>query len=112
MKKIVLTLIFFASLANVSAQLKVTSSGNVGIGKDPLYKLDVYGDIYMEGDSNILGTTDNKSIMFKVNNVLSGYTGNSASSNVSFGFGSLPNPSSAVAPCLMEATLPPSAMEQ
>jgi len=91
MKKTVLLLIVFAALTNVSAQIKVNSSGNVGIGKDPLYKLDVAGDIYLGSASNILGTTNSNAITFKVNGSLAGFTGNSASGNVSFGFGSLLN---------------------
>jgi len=55
MKKIATTLIVFALLANVSAQLKVDSLGNVGIGKNPQYKLDVAGDIYIGSASNNFG---------------------------------------------------------
>ena len=93
MKKIILSIIVFAFFANASAQFKVNSSGNVGIGKNPLYKLDVAGDIYIGSASNIFGTTNNNPITFKVNNVLAGFTGSSANSNVSFGYGALPNSS-------------------
>jgi len=96
MKKIVLTLIIFAFFVNVSAQVStqliIDASGNVGIGKDPLYKLDVAGDIYIGSASNIFGTTNSNAITFKVNNVLAGFTGNSSNTNVSFGYGALPNP--------------------
>jgi hypothetical protein len=93
MKKFILSFIVLAGFVNVSAQIKVNSSGNVGIGKNPQHKLDVAGDIYMGSASNILGTTNDNSITFKVNNVLAGYTGNFDVSNVSFGYGSLPNSS-------------------
>ena len=93
MKKIILSFFVLACFVNVSAQIKVNSSGNVGIGKNPQYKLDVAGDIYMGSASNILGTTNSNSITFKVNNVLAGFTGSSANGNVSFGFESLPNTS-------------------
>jgi hypothetical protein len=93
MKKFILSFIVLAGFVNVSAQIKVNSSGNVGIGKDPQHKLDVAGDIYMGSASNILGTTNDNSITFKVNNALAGYTGNFDVSNVSFGFGSLLNSS-------------------
>jgi len=46
-KTFVLLFIIFAFAANVPAQLKVDASGNVGIGKDPLGKLDVNGDKIM-----------------------------------------------------------------
>ena len=93
MKKLILSFIVLACFVNVSAQIEISSSGNVGIGKDPQHKLDVAGDIYMGSASNILGTTNDNSITFKVNNALAGYTGNFDVSNVSFGYGSLPNPS-------------------
>ena len=89
MKKIVLTFIVFAFLANVSAQLKVNSLGNIGIGKDPQYKLDVAGDICIGSASNIFGTTNNNAITFKVNNTLAGFTGSSGNTNVSFGYWAL-----------------------
>ena len=73
MKKIVLTVIVFAFLANVSAQLKVDASGQVLVGSS-------------------IGTISNVPLIFKVNNSLVGFTGNSANSNVSFGYGSLNNP--------------------
>jgi len=72
MKKIISTIIVFAFFANLNAQLKVDSLGNVGIG-------------------GVAGTIDNAPITFKVNGSLAGFTGSSANSNVSFGFGSLPN---------------------
>ncbi len=64
MKKIVSIIIVFAFFANVSAQLKVNSSGE---------------------------TTTNNIFTFKVNNVLAGFTGSSTNSNVSFGFSALRN---------------------
>ena len=93
MKKIILSLIVFAFIANVSAQLKVDASGNVGIGKNPQYKLDVAGDIYIGSASNVIGTTNTNPITFKVNNVLAGFTGAENNTNVSFGYNSIPNPS-------------------
>jgi len=93
MKKVILIIIIFAVIANVSAQLKVNSLGNVGIGKDPLYKLDVAGDIYFGIGPNILGTTNNFPINFKVNGVLTGSTGSYEYTNVSFGYNAIPNPS-------------------
>ena len=98
MKKIVITLIVFAFVANVSAQLKIDANQNVGIGKDPVSKLDVNGDISFgnaSNASNVFGTGNSNGITFKVNNVMAGFTGNSATSNVSFGYGTLPNPLSA-----------------
>ncbi|MDR0232019.1 MAG: tail fiber domain-containing protein [Dysgonamonadaceae bacterium] len=64
MKKIISTLIVFAFLANLSAQLKVNSSGEIK-------------------------NTANVPITFKVNNSLAGFTGSSANSNVSFGYRAL-----------------------
>jgi Chromosome segregation ATPases len=93
MKKLILSFIVLACFMNVSAQIEISSSGNVGIGKDPQHKLDVAGDIYMGSASNILGTTNDNSITFKVNNVLAGYTGYFDTDNVSFGYGSLLNSS-------------------
>jgi hypothetical protein len=91
MKKIICTVIVFAFLANVSAQLKVDSTGQVGIGNEnPQYKLDIAGDtrvagnIYLGGGSSILGTAYGP-ITFKVGSVLAGYTGESGTFNVSFG---------------------------
>ena len=92
-KIFVLLFIIFAFVANVSAQLKVDASENVGIGKDPQCKLDVAGDIYFGSGSNIFRATNDNPIMFKVNNTLVGFTGSSANGNVSFGYGSLLNPS-------------------
>jgi len=73
MKKNVLTIIAFVIIANVSAQFKVDSLGNVGI----------WGTI---------GTITNVPVTFKVNNSIAGFTGNSGNTNVAFGFGALPNP--------------------
>ena len=72
MKKIILTIVIFAFFANVSAQLKVNSSGNVEIG-------------------GVIATTSNVPITFKVNGSSAGFTGNYGNSNVSFGVGALPN---------------------
>jgi len=72
MEKTILSLIVFTFIANVSAQLKVDASGNVGIG-------------------GVLGTISNVPISFKVNGSLAGFTGNSTTGNVSYGFGSLLN---------------------
>jgi len=76
MKKIILTCIVFAFLANVSAQIKIDGSGNVLFGSS---------------SSNFMGTNGNFPIIFKVNNVLAGFTGIYESDNVSFGYGSLLN---------------------
>jgi hypothetical protein len=98
MKKTFLTLMIFAFLANVSAQLKVDATGRVGIGTaNPQYKLDVEGDIhvdgniYLESDSNLIVTTNNVPLQFKVNGVLAGSTGSSGRYNVSFGYRALPS---------------------
>jgi len=97
MKNIVFTCIVFACLANVSAQVKVNSLGQVGVGTtNPQYKLDVVGDlragnIYIGSTSNFFGTTGDVPVIFKVNNVLAGFTGYSGQSNVSFGYGALSN---------------------
>jgi hypothetical protein len=92
------TVIVFAFLANVSAQLKVDATGRVGIGTaDPQYKLDVEGDIhvdgniYLESDSNLIATTNNVPLQFKVNGVSAGSTGSSGKYNVSFGYRALPS---------------------
>jgi hypothetical protein len=96
MQRIILTVIVSAFLANVSAQLKVNSTGQVGIGTtNPLYKLDVTGDtrvagnIYLGSTSNILGTSNSVPITFKVNGTLAGCTGGTGNPNVSFGSGAL-----------------------
>ncbi|MDR0614172.1 MAG: tail fiber domain-containing protein [Dysgonamonadaceae bacterium] len=99
MKKIICTVIVFAFLANVSAQLKVNSAGQVGIGTaSPQYKLDVNGntrvtgDIYLGGSTaGLIATTGNVPITFKVNGVLAGYTGNTENRSVSFGYRALPS---------------------
>jgi len=75
MKKIILSVIVFAFIANVSAQLKVDPSGNVGIG-------------------GVLGTINNVPINFKVNGVFAGSTGSNEFTNVSLGYNAIPNPSS------------------
>jgi len=75
MKKIVLSFIVFAFVANVSAQLKVNSSGDIYIGSSA---------------SNFLGTTaTNIPITFKLGTTYAGFTGSSVKTNVSFGYGSL-----------------------
>ncbi len=96
-------IIFFTFLTKVSAQIEVHSSNQIGIGTaNPQYKLHVVGDafitgniignFYLRSDSNFLGTIGNYPIIFKVNNTLSGFTGNSDNTNVSFGYESLLNP--------------------
>jgi len=98
MKKIAFTFILFALCANVSAQLKINSSGQVVMGTSlQNYKLEVAGNTYAAGNillgwnaSNFLGTTGNFPITFRVNNTLAGFTGHSGvDSNVSFGYGAL-----------------------
>jgi len=82
MKKIILTFIVFAFLANASAQLEVKSSGDTYVSKN----------IYLESASNFLGTTNNNvPITFKVNTFLAGFTGSDSNSNVSFGYRALLN---------------------
>jgi len=96
MKKIIFTFIVFALVANISAQLKINSSGKVGIGTAPnsSYQLNVSGSTHTVGDvllggsaSNFVGTTTNSSIpiAFRLGSILAGFTGSSANSNVSFG---------------------------
>jgi len=82
MRKLVISIVFVAFLANVSAQLKVNSSGDTYISKN----------IYLQSASNFLGTTGNVPITFKVNSSLAGFTGNSTNTNVSFGYESLKDP--------------------
>ena len=79
MRKIILTAMVFAFVANASAQLKVDASGNTRI----------FQNIYLESTSGIFGITGNVPITFKVSGFLAGYTGSSGKSNVSFGYGSL-----------------------
>jgi len=67
--------IFLMSFSSVSAQLKINSSGNVEL----------------EGASNTICTLDGSPITFKVNNILTGFTGTPSNSNSSFGFGALSN---------------------
>ena len=84
MKKIIITVIFIACLAHVSAQIKVNSSGDTYASKN----------FYIgSSSSNFLGTTGSFPIIFKVNNVLAGFTGIKGTDNVSFGYGSLLNSS-------------------
>ena len=79
-------------MTNVSGQLKVNTLGQVGIGKDPKYKLDVSGDAYVTGNIylgttlNSLSTVSNASMSFKVNNGVVGFLGNYPSYRVSFGY--------------------------
>jgi hypothetical protein len=75
MKKIICTIVVFAFLANVTAQLKVDSLGNTHI----------YKNVYLEGDSNIIAATQEIPITFKVGGFLAGNTGIQGSANVSFG---------------------------
>jgi hypothetical protein len=96
MKKIICTVMVFAFLANVSAQLSVNSAGQVGVGtENPQYKMDVAGStrvtggLYLGGTSNFLGTINSVPVTFRVNGVISGNTGKSGTSNVSFGYGTL-----------------------
>ena len=106
-KKVFAIIIFFFFLTKVSAQIEVNSSNQVGIGTtNPQYKLHVVGDAYVTGnvignlmgnfylrsDSNFLGTMGNYPVIFKVNNILSGSTGNPDNTNVSFGYEALLNP--------------------
>jgi hypothetical protein len=107
MKKIIITVMFFAFAANVSAQVKVNSTGQVGIGTaNPKYKLDVAGDTHITGNArvvggiyvgnNILNITNSRSITFKLGGVLVGYTGGAdagekGTDNVSFGYNALSN---------------------
>jgi len=82
MRKLVISIIFVAFLANVSAQLKVESSGDTYISKN----------VYLQSASNFIGTTGNFPITFKVNNTLfAGATGSGSNNNVSFGYEALRN---------------------
>jgi len=77
MKKIIFILIIFAFIANVSAQLKVDSLGNITFGN---------------ASSSIFGTNNNNiPITFKMKNTLAGNTGNGIYNNVSFGYGAMGN---------------------
>ena len=97
MKRIICTVIVFAFLANVSAQLKVNSTGQVGIGTaSPQYKLDVNGDtrvtggIYLGGSTaGLIAATGDVPVTFKVGGVLAGNTGSSGYRNVFFGYKAL-----------------------
>jgi len=86
MKKIQLIIVLFVSCAfSAIAQLKVNTSGDTYASQN----------IYLgSSSSNFLGTTGNFPIVFKVNGVLAGFTGNNMQSNSSFGYESLSNPSS------------------
>ncbi|MDR0612047.1 MAG: tail fiber domain-containing protein [Dysgonamonadaceae bacterium] len=97
MKKIICTVIIFAFLANVSAQLKVDSTGRVRIGTaSPQFKLDITGDtrvtegsIYLGDASGFLGTINNDPVRFKVGHDLAGNTGSLENGSVSFGYQAL-----------------------
>jgi len=78
MKKLIFTLIYFAFLASVSAQLNINSSGTY-----------VAKNIYLDGATSFLGTSNNIPVIFKVNNILAGFTGSPGNSNMSFGFRAL-----------------------
>ena len=106
-KKVFTIIIFFFFIAKVSAQIEVHSSNQVGIGtSNPQYKLHVVGDafvtgnfignvvgnFYLRSDSNVFGTLGDYPVVFKVNNILSGSTGSSDKTNVSFGYEALLNP--------------------
>jgi hypothetical protein len=79
MKKLICLVMFFAYIANVSAQLEVDATGNTHVA----------GKLYLESDSGIIATTGNVPITFKVNGILAGSTGRSGKSNVSFGYNAL-----------------------
>jgi hypothetical protein len=79
MKKIILTSMVFASVANVSAQLEIDMSGNAIFG----------GNIQLGSSASFTGTTGDIPITFKVTDFLSGYTGASGVENVSFGYKAL-----------------------
>ena len=78
MKRTLLTIFVIVFAVSVSAQLEVKSSGDTYAAKN----------IYLGGSaSNFLGTDNsNVPIVFKVNNVLSGFTGSANTTNVSFGY--------------------------
>ena len=100
-KNIILLCVCVLMSQVIFAQLKVVQTGNVGVGTttpSSSYKLDVVGNtrvtgnIYLGSASNFWGTTGSSiPITFKVNNVLAGFTGHSGNTNISFGYGSLPN---------------------
>ncbi|MDR0733978.1 MAG: tail fiber domain-containing protein [Dysgonamonadaceae bacterium] len=92
MKKIFLSIMLFAFIANASAQLNVTSAGDVGIGTtSPRSKLDVVGNINLSGNpANIIAWQTGVPIIFRVNgSILAGNTGSSGKTNVSFGYQAL-----------------------
>ena len=102
MKKIMLVFIAFSFFVNLSAQIRVDSDGKVGIGTTtPSYRLDVVGntrvtgDIYLGSTSNLISTTNDTALVFKVGNAMVGFTGASVGDNrhrnVAFGYGSLTN---------------------
>ena len=85
-RKIVLSFIFLAFLASVSAQLKVDNVGDTYVNKN----------IKLKSASGFLGTTGNFPITFKVNGTLAGFTGYCdpqspyyENTNVAFGIRSL-----------------------
>jgi hypothetical protein len=77
MKNFILTVLFFAFAANVSAQLKVDATGNTRVIKD----------LYLGG--SLISDTSTVPVTLKVNGVLAGSTGASGTSNVSFGYSAL-----------------------
>ena len=92
-KNIFTLIVFFAFVANVSAQIEVNTSEQVGIGtKNPQHKLHVVGNTFVTGNiylgttANSLSITGNNPLTFKVNNIISGLTGSSGNSNVAFGY--------------------------
>jgi hypothetical protein len=70
---------FFAFIANVSAQLEVDAAGDTHVS----------GNLYLESDSNIIATTNSLPVTFKVDGTLAGSTGSTGKSNVSFGYRAL-----------------------
>jgi DNA-binding transcriptional MerR regulator len=80
------------------AQFRVNTLGQAGIGTSPQNRLDVAGNarvsgsIYLGSDTSSVGTAGDFPLIFKVNNSFAGFTGNRGNSNVSFGYGALPNP--------------------
>jgi hypothetical protein len=49
MRKVIITIMVFTFIANVSAQLKVDSAGNTRVA----------GNIYLGSDSNLIATSNN-----------------------------------------------------
>ena len=91
--KIISIIVFFAFVANVSAQIEVHSSNKVGIGTtNPLYKLHVVGDTYVTGNLHLSNATN----LLKPDGTplidpLSGFSGSATNTNVSFGYEALLN---------------------